>query len=152
MSHITIIHDTRIYILTCLHIYILRIYSLHIYILRILYIFSVFYIFYIFYILLHYKSISMLSKLLSSPSGKIIISAIWGFGLAALFRRACSGRSCIVYKGPNPSVIQGRTFKQGGSCYVYNTKRTNCDKVDENNVYLDQNIQITNNKLQASSK
>jgi len=31
--------------------------------------------------------------------GKIIISVIWGLGLAALFRRVCEGRNCIVIKG-----------------------------------------------------
>tara|TARA_B100001094_G_C17787580_1_gene602780 strand:- start:166 stop:450 length:285 start_codon:yes stop_codon:yes gene_type:complete len=93
----------------------------------------------------------MLSKFISSSIGKIVISIVWGLGLAALFRRACNGRSCIIYKGPHPSVIQNKIFKHNHTCYKYNAKRANCDSVDENNVYLDENIQIKNNKLNASN-
>ena len=84
----------------------------------------------------------MLGKFLSSPTGKVFMSILWGLGLAALFRRACNGRSCIVYKAPHPSMIQGNVFKHEGLCYRYNTKRTNCDTVDENNVTLEKNIDI----------
>jgi hypothetical protein len=99
----------------------------------------------------------MLGKFLSSPTGKVFMSILWGLGLSALFRRACSGRSCIVYKAPHPSLIQGNVFRHDGKCYKYNTKRANCDSVDENNVKLDRNISINNNnnnnnnKSQASS-
>jgi hypothetical protein len=99
----------------------------------------------------------MLGKFLSSPTGKVFMSILWGLGLAALFRRACSGRSCIVYKAPHPSLIQGQVFRHDGKCYKYNTKRSNCDNVEENNVRLDRNISINNNnnnnnnKSQASS-
>ena len=37
--------------------------------------------------------------------GKIIISIIWGLGLAALFRRVCKGRNCIVIKGGTHIMI-----------------------------------------------
>jgi len=94
----------------------------------------------------------MLGKFLSSPTGKVFVSILWGLGLAALFRRACSGRSCIVYKGPHPSFIQGHVFKHDEQCYKYNAKRANCDTVEENNVKLERNIEIKNNILQASSK
>jgi hypothetical protein len=90
----------------------------------------------------------MLGKFLSSPTGKVFMSILWGLGLAALFRRACDGRSCIVYKGPHPSMIQGKVFKHEGKCYKYITKRSNCDTVEENNVQLDRNININKvNKL-----
>ena len=42
----------------------------------------------------------MIGKILKSKHGKIIISIIWGLGLAALFRKVCEGRNCIVIKGP----------------------------------------------------
>jgi hypothetical protein len=92
----------------------------------------------------------MLGKLLASPTGKVIMSLVWGLGLAALFRRACTGRSCIVYKSPHPSKIQGRVFQHEGQCYKYNTSRTNCDNIEANNVRLDRNVNIDND-LQASS-
>ena len=86
----------------------------------------------------------MLGKFLSSPTGKVFMSILWGLGLAALFRRACNGRSCIVYKAPHPSMIQGNVFKHEGQCYRYNTRRANCDTVDENNVTLEKNTNIIN--------
>ena len=92
----------------------------------------------------------MLGKLLLSPTGKVVMSVVWGLGLAALFRRACTGRSCIVYKSPHPSKIQGRVFKHEGQCYRYNTRRTNCDTVEENNVHLDRDVNIDTD-LQMSS-
>ena len=92
----------------------------------------------------------MLGKLLLSPTGKVVMSVVWGLGLAALFRRACTGRSCIVYKSPHPSKIQGRVFKHEGQCYKYNTRRTNCDNVEENNVHLDRDVNIDTD-LQMSS-
>ena len=82
----------------------------------------------------------MLSKILTSPTGKVIISIIWGLGLAALFKRACNGRSCIVYKGPHPSLVHGKVFQHGEKCYKYSMKRSNCDQVDENKVYLDKEV------------
>ena len=79
----------------------------------------------------------MLEKIFKSKVGCIIISAVWGLGLAALFKRACNGRSCIIYKGPHPYQIKGKVFKYDEKCYKYTPKRSNCDKIDENNVYLD---------------
>ena len=93
----------------------------------------------------------MIGKFLSSPTGKVFMTILWGLGLAALFRRACNGRSCIVYKGPHPSMIQGRVFKHNGQCYKYNTRRANCDKVEENNVSLDRNIDIDRDLESASN-
>lgn len=94
----------------------------------------------------------MLGKLLASPTGKVIMSIIWGLGLAALFRRACTGRSCIVYKSPHPSKIQGRIFKHNGQCYKYTTRRANCDTVEENNVRLDREVNIDDDLHPSSSK
>ena len=31
----------------------------------------------------------------------IILSVIWGFGIAALFRKVCDDNKCIVIKAPN---------------------------------------------------
>ena len=38
-----------------------------------------------------------LLKLLQSKTGMMLISIIWGFGLACVFRQACKDRKCIVY-------------------------------------------------------
>ena len=36
-----------------------------------------------------------LKNIENKPFLKIVISIIWGLGLAAIFRRACKGRDCI---------------------------------------------------------
>jgi hypothetical protein len=79
----------------------------------------------------------MIQKILDSKIGRIVLSVIWGLGLSALFRRACTGRSCIVYKSPNPNKIQGKVFKYDEKCYKYAPKKANCDKVEENNVQIE---------------
>ena len=39
---------------------------------------------------------------LKTPAGKIAVSILWGLGLACIFRKACKGRDCIVFKAPSP--------------------------------------------------
>ena len=44
-----------------------------------------------------------IGRLFTSNTGRILVSIIWGLGLAALFKKACEGRNCqvIQYQGPN---------------------------------------------------
>jgi len=65
---------------------------------------------------------------MASPTGKIILSIIWGIGLATLFRQACHGRNCIIVTSPRLEDIQGKVYKFGdGSCYSYTATATECD-------------------------
>ena len=65
---------------------------------------------------------------LSNDKGKIIISIIWGLGLAALFRKVCKGRNCIIIKGPKPSELENKIFKFENKCYKYNAMASSCKK------------------------
>lgn len=65
--------------------------------------------------------------LFNSPGGSVIISIILGLGLAAVFRRACSGNCCIVIKGPNPDEIAKNYYKVNENCYKYTPVFTECD-------------------------
>ena len=65
-------------------------------------------------------------KLLKSKSGRIIISVIWGLGLACLFRKVCVGRNCIVYKAPDSQQIMQNIYDHNSKCYKYSTETTNC--------------------------
>jgi hypothetical protein len=65
-------------------------------------------------------------KFLDSEEGKIIISIVWGLGIAALFRKACKGRSCIVVKGPDPSELKDKVFAFNNKCYTYTPYATSC--------------------------
>ena len=48
----------------------------------------------------------LLDKIVKTHKGRILISMIWGFGLACLFRKVCKDRTCIVYKAPDPKTIK----------------------------------------------
>mgnify|MGYP007063509283 CR=1 FL=1 len=67
-------------------------------------------------------------KVLKSPIGRIIVSILWGLGLACIFRKACKGRDCIVLKAPSPDVISKKTYMFNDKCYTYSVMPTNCTK------------------------
>lgn len=71
----------------------------------------------------------MLTNILQSRLGIIIISIIWGLGLSTLFRRSCQGKRChlVVYRGPDPNQIEKTYYDYGtGHCYQYYPVITQC--------------------------
>jgi len=74
----------------------------------------------------------MLDNFLKSKLGRIIISIIWGLGLACLFRRVCKGKQCLVIKGTNPDKVRGKIFKYNDGCYVYDTYNVSCSSNNKN--------------------
>ena len=62
----------------------------------------------------------------SSYKGRILISIIWGLGLATLFRRVCKGRDCIVIKSVDPDEIKNKIYKYDDKCYSFDAKITRC--------------------------
>jgi hypothetical protein len=69
-----------------------------------------------------------LSKFVQSDTGKHIMSAILGFGLATLFRMACVNRNCIIFKAPDLEEIDDKTFKYGDKCYKFSHEMRPCSK------------------------
>ena len=69
-------------------------------------------------------------QIANSPLGSIIISIIFGLGLAALFQRACRGDSCIVVKAPSRSDVDRFTYKIDQSCYKYRPELIPCPPKD----------------------
>jgi len=67
-----------------------------------------------------------LSKFVQSNTGKHIMSAILGFGLATLFRVACADRNCIIFKAPDLEEVEGKTFKHGEKCYKFSHETRKC--------------------------
>ena len=65
-------------------------------------------------------------KLLKTRQGRIIISIIWGLGLACLFRIVCVGRNCIDYKAPDPKQIIQNIYSHNSKCYQYKIETTKC--------------------------
>ena len=69
-----------------------------------------------------------MNKLLNTEGGQILISVLWGLGLAALFRSVCKGRNCIVIKAVNPVQVKNKIFKHDNQCYQYTPEIIKCDK------------------------
>ena len=70
----------------------------------------------------------MIEKFLNTEYGRIIISIIWGFGIACLFKRVCNGKKCLVIKGPNPNNLKKKIFRFNNNCFKYNTYSVSCKK------------------------
>jgi len=66
------------------------------------------------------------TKFLKNEYTKIILGIIWGLGLACIFRCACEGRKCIIYKAPNPTQIINKIYGQDEKCYTFDTVNTEC--------------------------
>ena len=67
-----------------------------------------------------------LSNLLQSKEGRLIMSALLGFGLATLFRASCQGSDCMIRVAPPYEKMTG-TFKFGGKCYTFMHKNVKCN-------------------------
>ena len=58
--------------------------------------------------------------------GKYIISVILGLGCASLFRRACNGRNCLLFRAPPLAEVAGTTYAHDGKCFRYEHRAANC--------------------------
>jgi len=70
----------------------------------------------------------MIPKIFKNEYTKIIMGIIWGFGLSCIFRCACNGRKCIIYKAPKPSDVEKNIYEYDDKCYKYKTVNTECNK------------------------
>ena len=71
------------------------------------------------------KSLSIVNRM-KSPTGKILISIIWGRGIACLFFKTCKDRSCITIKAPKQELISGMIHHHNHSCYEFKSKEVEC--------------------------
>jgi len=68
----------------------------------------------------------MLINILNDKKIKILVSILWGLGIALLFSRSCKGRSCIVIKGPRPDDMHNKIYSFDNKCYKYTAETTSC--------------------------
>jgi hypothetical protein len=68
-------------------------------------------------------------RLLYTSLGQFFISVLLGLGLATVFRKACSDKNCIQFKGPILSEVEGKIYKHGNKCYKYVSSAGKCDKM-----------------------
>jgi len=66
-------------------------------------------------------------RIINSDTGKIVISALLGLGLATLFKKVCNDKNCILFNGPVISEIDGKIYKYGEKCYTYTPRSEICD-------------------------
>lgn len=65
---------------------------------------------------------------MKTRTGVIIMSIVWGIGLASLFRKACEGSNCVIIKGPNPNEVTKKVYSNNGECYKFETYVVDCEK------------------------
>lgn len=71
----------------------------------------------------------MIDKFLKSPVGIIIISIIWGLGLATLFKRSCEGNNCKIIEYRGPAMSNSKYYWQydgDQKCYEWSPYLTKC--------------------------
>ena len=67
-----------------------------------------------------------LQKVLQTDNGKMLIAVILGIGLATLFRKSCSNKDCLDFKGPKLDDIKDKVFKYENDCYTFKPNPTKC--------------------------
>jgi len=72
-----------------------------------------------------------LKRLLHTKMGVTMISILLGFGLATLFRKVCTDKSCIKFNGPIIGDVVGKVYKHGEKCYKYDIAPIPCDRTKQ---------------------
>ena len=67
-------------------------------------------------------------RLLHTQLGITFVSIMLGLGLATLFRKVCTDKSCIIFNGPVIHDVTDKTFKYDEKCYQYEAVPTTCDQ------------------------
>lgn len=73
----------------------------------------------------------MLTNILETDSGAIVVSVIIGLGLASFFRKVCKDGRCVVIKGPDVKEISENAYKLDNECYKYKPVVTKCESKND---------------------
>ena len=68
-----------------------------------------------------------MKDLFKDETGRLIISILLGLGLAALFRRVCKDKKCMIIKCENPQEVQEKVYRHNEKCYKYKSYTVTCD-------------------------
>ena len=68
----------------------------------------------------------MFTKILDDPVGRIIVSILLGLGLASIFRKVCTGKSCVIVHGPPNKDVSDYYYKIDDDCFKYTPYETEC--------------------------
>jgi hypothetical protein len=67
-----------------------------------------------------------MNNVFKNKYSKIVLGILWGLGLACIFRQACNGRNCVIYKAPNKVEVNNKIFQKNKKCYKYKAENTKC--------------------------
>lgn len=73
------------------------------------------------------KPRNVVNRLFYTIQGQQFVSALFGVGLAMLFRKICNDRTCIVIQGPPLQEIENTIYKIKDECYKYTPYVVPCD-------------------------
>jgi hypothetical protein len=72
----------------------------------------------------------VIENLLYSERGRIILSIIFGLGLATLFRKICNSNDCYRFIGPEQNEIRDKIFSfdtsENAKCYILREENVKC--------------------------
>jgi hypothetical protein len=69
----------------------------------------------------------MIADLIRTENFKYVFSIILGLAVViVLFKPACKGDDCALWKAPPPTEVRGAVFKLGEKCYSFNQKDDEC--------------------------
>lgn len=57
-----------------------------------------------------------MEEFIKTKTGRVLISIVWGLGLAALLFGVCTGPNCVIVQGPDPSDIRNKIFHHDNGC------------------------------------
>jgi hypothetical protein len=68
----------------------------------------------------------MLTHIMDTEYGSIIISVIFGLGMASFFKKICKNGRCVVIKGPPIKDVNKNVYRINEECYKYTPYATKC--------------------------
>lgn len=67
-----------------------------------------------------------LSKYIYTKTGRLVISALFGIGLAAIFREVCEKTECMIKIGPTKKDLDEK-YRWNGKCYSIESEAVSCN-------------------------
>ena len=68
----------------------------------------------------------MISNIMNTEYGSIIISVVLGLESASFFKKVCKDGRCVIIKGPPINEVNKNVYKINEECYKYTPFATKC--------------------------
>jgi len=78
-------------------------------------------------------------RLFHTEIGNIIVSAIFGIGLAFIFSRTCKGNDCVIIRAPEIDEIKNNIYQIQDECYTYTPKIIPCNHISPSTQIISNN-------------